>query len=225
MAEWGKATGPGLSRTSDGCYPREGPRQAGAQQALQHRPGRHCERRTRHSGACGPAGAAGRGIKYWFRVLTEIKNRSVEDVCIAVCEVLKGLPEATTQSVSRRRSNVRDPFDPQHLPLPAPPALGRVLPGSQACLHRSDRGNRQGSVWGVRSQVADKVPVSCGSGIIPGLSFAPFPDWVVEIRRVICSTNAIDLLNARYRRAVRTLGHFSKDARSPETSLLPYPLL
>jgi putative transposase len=30
----------------------------------------------------------------------------------------------------------------------------------------------------------------------------------VEIRRIICSTNAIESLNARYRRAVRARGHF-----------------
>jgi putative transposase len=33
-------------------------------------------------------------------------------------------------------------------------------------------------------------------------------DYDVEIRRVICSTNAIESLNARYRRAVRARGHF-----------------
>jgi transposase-like protein len=32
-----------------------------------------------------------------------------------------------------------------------------------------------------------------------------------EIRRVICSTNAIESLNARYRRAVKALGHFSNE--------------
>ena len=36
----------------------------------------------------------------------------------------------------------------------------------------------------------------------------PFLDYDVEIRRVICSTNAIESLNARYRRAVRARGHF-----------------
>ena len=30
----------------------------------------------------------------------------------------------------------------------------------------------------------------------------------VEIRRVICSTNAVESLNARYRRAIRARGHF-----------------
>ncbi len=38
--------------------------------------------------------------------------------------------------------------------------------------------------------------------------FIPFLDYDVEIRRVICSTNAIESLNARYRRAIRARGHF-----------------
>ena len=38
--------------------------------------------------------------------------------------------------------------------------------------------------------------------------FIPFLDYDVEIRKVICSTNAIESLNARYRRAVRARGHF-----------------
>lgn len=36
----------------------------------------------------------------------------------------------------------------------------------------------------------------------------PFLDYDVEIRRVICSTNAIESRGARYRRAVRARGHF-----------------
>ena len=38
--------------------------------------------------------------------------------------------------------------------------------------------------------------------------FIPFLDYDLEIRIVICSTNAIESLNARYRRAVRARGHF-----------------
>lgn len=38
----------------------------------------------------------GEGAKYWLGVLTEIKNRGAEDVCIAVCDGLKGLSEAIT---------------------------------------------------------------------------------------------------------------------------------
>jgi putative transposase len=38
--------------------------------------------------------------------------------------------------------------------------------------------------------------------------FIPFLDYDVEIRKVLCSTNAIESLNARYRRAVKARGHF-----------------
>jgi putative transposase len=39
---------------------------------------------------------------------------------------------------------------------------------------------------------------------LPGL-------YDVEIRRVICSTNAVESINARYRRAIRARGHFPID--------------
>ena len=41
--------------------------------------------------------------------------------------------------------------------------------------------------------------------------FIVFLDYDVEIRKIICSTNAIESLNARYRRAVRARGHFPTD--------------
>jgi putative transposase len=44
----------------------------------------------------GEGGTGGEGAKFWLQVLTEIKNRGVDDVCIAVCDGLKGLPEAIT---------------------------------------------------------------------------------------------------------------------------------
>jgi transposase-like protein len=42
------------------------------------------------------AGDGGEGAKFWLGVFTDIKNRGVQDVCIAVCDGLKGLPEAIT---------------------------------------------------------------------------------------------------------------------------------
>src|SRR6476469_543792 len=42
-------------------------------------------------------------------------------------------------------------------------------------------------------------------------AFIPFLDYDVEIRKIICTTNAIESLNARYRRAVRARGHFPTD--------------
>ena len=52
------------------------------------------------------AGDGGEGAKYWAHVLIELKNRGGNDVCMVVCEWLKGLldstglvqPEAITQT-------------------------------------------------------------------------------------------------------------------------------
>lgn len=41
------------------------------------------------------AGDGGEGAKYWLQVLTEIKNRGGQDVCMVVRDGLKGLPDAT----------------------------------------------------------------------------------------------------------------------------------
>ena len=38
----------------------------------------------------------GEGAKFWLSVLTELRNRGVADVCIVVCDGLKGLPDAIT---------------------------------------------------------------------------------------------------------------------------------
>jgi transposase-like protein len=42
------------------------------------------------------AGDGGEGAKFWLAVLTELKHRGVADVCIVVCDGLKGLPDAIT---------------------------------------------------------------------------------------------------------------------------------
>ena len=39
----------------------------------------------------------GEGAKCWMKVLTEIKNRGVNDVCMLVCDGLKHLPSAVAQ--------------------------------------------------------------------------------------------------------------------------------
>ncbi|WP_169812465.1 transposase [Nocardia nova] len=49
---------------------------------------------------------------------------------------------------------------------------------------------------------------SCGFGRTRGAEFVPFLAFDTEIRRVVCSTNAIESVNARIRRAVRARGHF-----------------
>ena len=55
--------------------------------------------------------------KFWLSVLTEIKNRGVVDVCIMVCDGLKGLPEVALERLAGHDGpNIRRAFDPQRAP-------------------------------------------------------------------------------------------------------------
>ena len=145
-------------------------------------------------------------------VFTEIKNRGVDDVCIAVCDGLKGLPEAITTTwelatvqacvVHLIRNTFRfasrkywDEMSRDLRPV-------YTAPSEAAARERFTEFNTK---WGKQYPAISKLWENAWS------EFIPFLDYDVEIRRVICSTNAIESLNARYRRAVRARAHFPND--------------
>lgn len=53
-----------------------------------------------------------------------------------------------------------------------------------------------------------RYPAICRLWMDAWERFIPFLDYDVEIRRVICTTNAIESLNARFKRSIRARGHF-----------------
>ena len=69
----------------------------------------------RTSWACGRRRR--RGVaKFWLVVLTELRNRGVPDVCIAVCDGLKGLPDVSTPCGADGGADLHHPPDPQRAP-------------------------------------------------------------------------------------------------------------
>jgi transposase-like protein len=142
-------------------------------------------------------------------VLTEVKNRGVEDVCIAVCDGLKGLPDAigtvwpltTVQAciihLIRNTFRYASRRDWEALSKDLRPVY--TAPTEAAAAARFDE---FATSWGGQYPAIVKLWRAAWN------EFIPFLDYDVEIRRIICSTNAIESLNARYRRAVRARGHF-----------------
>ena len=158
------------------------------------------------------AGDGGEGAKFWLGVLTEIKNRGVEDVCIVVCDGLKGLPDsintawplATVQTciIHLIRNTFR--FASRHYWEKMGKDLKPVYTAPTEAAAR-ERFTEFDERWGQQYPAISKLWRNAWN------EFVPFLDWDVEIRRIICSTNAIESLNARYRRAVRARGHFPND--------------
>jgi transposase-like protein len=105
------------------------------------------------------AGDGGEGAKFWLQVLTELKNRGVADVCMVVCDGLKGLPDAieATWPLAVAQTCVihllRNSFR-----YAGRATLGRHRQGPTADLHRTHRGRRQTAVRRVRRSVGRKVP-------------------------------------------------------------------
>jgi len=152
---------------------------------------------------------AGESAKFWMAVLTELKNRGVDDVFFVVCDGLKGLPasvntvwqDAIVQTciIHLIRGSFRyasKKYWPQIANDLKPIYQAVNAAAAAAALDEFD------ATWGQR------YPAIIALWRNAWEEFIPFLDYNVEIRRVICSTNAIESLNARYRRAVKARGHF-----------------
>ncbi|WP_084531945.1 IS256 family transposase [Nocardia miyunensis] len=158
------------------------------------------------------AGDGGEGAKFWLQILTELKNRGVADVCMLVCDGLKGLPEAIGQVwpaavvqtcvVHLLRASFRYAAR-QHWDAIAK-ALKPVYtaPTESAALERFCEFTE---AWDTKYPAITKLWETSWPEFVPFLAFD------TEIRRVICSTNAIESVNARIRRAVRARGHFPNE--------------
>jgi transposase-like protein len=158
------------------------------------------------------AGDGGEGAKHWLHVLTELRNRGVLDVCMLVCDGLKGLPEAVGQVWPKTivqtcvihllrasfRYAARQHFDPIAKALKAVYTAPTEAAALERFIEFSD-------AWGARYPAIVRLWENAWSEFVPFLNFDP------EIRRIICSTNAIESVNARIRRAVRARGHFPSE--------------
>jgi transposase-like protein len=155
------------------------------------------------------AGTGGEGAKFWMSVLTDLRNRGIKDVFFVVCDGLKGLPEVVGNAWPQAIVQtcivhlIRNTF---HLASKRDwDALRRdVKPIYTAVNAEAARAALDGlaETWGQRYGAIIRLWENAWQ------EFIPFLDYDVEIRKVICSTNAIESLNARYRRAIKARGHF-----------------
>ncbi|QIK50367.1 IS256 family transposase (plasmid) [Gordonia terrae] len=154
----------------------------------------------------------GESAKYWLAVLTELKNRGVADIFFLVCDGLKGLPQSVgavfpdtvvqTCVIHLIRGTFRY-AGRQHRDAIAK-AIKPIYtaPTAAAAAEALDAFDAE---WGHRYPAAIRLWRNAWQ------EFIPFLDYDIEVRKVICSTNAIESLNARYRRAVRARGHFPNE--------------
>jgi transposase-like protein len=158
------------------------------------------------------AGSGGEGAKFWMSVLTDLRNRGVKDAFFVVCDGLKGLPDVVSnvwpQAIVQTciihlirntfRLTSRKYWD--EIKRDIKPIYTAVNATAARCAF-----DELADKWGQRYPAVIRLWDNAWD------EFIPFLDYDVEIRRVICSTNAIESLNARYRRAIKARGHFPSE--------------
>jgi transposase-like protein len=158
------------------------------------------------------AGDGGEGAKFWAHVLTELRNRGLHDALMVVCDGLKGLPEAinATWPLAVAQTCIvhllRNTF--RYVPRQHWQALAEALkPIYTAATEAAalERWLEVADTWGTRYPAIVRLWENAWSEFVPFLAFDP------DIRTIICTTNAIESVNARIRRAVRARGHFPNE--------------
>src|SRR3954453_12579608 len=153
------------------------------------------------------------GAKFWLRVMNELKNRGVEDVLIAVVDGLKGFPEAITAGFPQATVQtcivhlLRHSLDfvswKDRKPVAA--ALKDIYRAVDADAAEAALAAFEESVWGRKYPAIGQSWRRAWTEVVP---FYAFPG---DVRRILYTTNAIEALNSKLRRAVRARGHFPSD--------------
>jgi len=153
------------------------------------------------------------GAKFWLRVMNELKRRGVDDILLAVVDGLKGFPDAITAVfpetivqtciVHLLRNSMAFVSWKDRKNLAA--ALKTVYRAVDADAAEKALTAFEAGPWGQRYPAIGQSWRRAWGEVIP---FFAFPD---DVRRIIYTTNAIESLNSKLRRAVRARGHFPSD--------------
>jgi putative transposase len=153
------------------------------------------------------------GAKFWLKVFNELRNRGVEDILVAVVDGLRGFPEAietvfpatTVQTciVHLIRNSLafvswKDRKAVAAALRPIYTAVSEQAAG--AALEVFEQGP-----WGAKHPMIAAAWRRAWERVTPFFAFPP------DIRRIIYTTNAIESLHMRLRKAIKTRGHFPSD--------------
>src|SRR5271168_2175366 len=153
------------------------------------------------------------GAKFWLRVMNELKNRGVSDLLIAVVDGLKGFPEAITAVFPQTIVQTCIIHLIRHSMDFASWKDRKVLAGVLKTIYRAKDADAARAALEAfdASQWGQKYPAIAQSWRRNWERVIPFFAFPEAVRRIIYTTNAIEALNAKLRRAVPTRGHFPTD--------------
>ena len=163
---------------------------------------------------------ASEGARFWLHVLTDLKNRGVQDIFFVCCDGLSGFPQAIETAFPRAivqtcivhmiRASLR--YVPQR------PKTVVALRGiytadtEEAAAAALDAFDER---WLKKYPSVSKLWRSRWN------EFTPFLAFPKEIRTILYTTNVIESLNFQLRKVLRPKGHFPTDDSVSKSSSSP----
>lgn len=153
--------------------------------------------------------AENEGAKFWLSVMTELKNRGVQDILIAVVDGLKGFPQAITAAfpetivqtciVHLVRHSLRfcNWKDRRYVAVDL-----REIYGAATAEQAAEVLDRFEEKWAGKYPSIAPAWRRAWDEVIPFFAFDP------AIRKIIYTTNAIESLNRVIRKSIKTRGSF-----------------
>lgn len=153
------------------------------------------------------------GAKFWMKVFNDLKTRGVADILIAVTDGLKGMAEALAAVYPATTLQtcivhlMRNSLD--YASWKERKALAKAIrpiytaPSAEAAEAQLDA--FESSAWGEKFPTVVSAWRRAWPQVIPFFAFPP------AVRKVIYTTNAIESVNARIRKIIKTRGHFPSD--------------
>jgi putative transposase len=153
------------------------------------------------------------GAKFWMKVFNDLKTRGCNDILIAVTDGLKGMGEAlgavfpatTLQTciVHLIRNSLDYASWKDRKALAA--AIKPIYTAPSAEVAQAELEALESGPWGIKFPTVVAAWRRAWDKVIPFFAFPP------EVRKVIYTTNAIESVNARLRKIIKTRGHFPSD--------------
>jgi putative transposase len=152
------------------------------------------------------------GAKFWLKVCNDLRNRSVEDILIAMVDGLKGLPEAIEVAFPKTAVQtcivhlIRNSLgyvsckDRKFVAALRPIYTAPTAAAAETALAGFEAGPR-GTKYGTIGQSWRRA----WPQVIPFFAFA------LELRRAIYTTNAIESMHMQLRKIIKTRGHFPSE--------------
>jgi putative transposase len=153
------------------------------------------------------------GARFWLKVMTELKNRGVEDILIALIDGLTGFPEAITGVFPQTQIHT---------------CVVHLVRRSLAFVSYKDRKRIAGllrPIYQAETEAAAEAALEAFAASPDGQRYATIApiwrrQWTAvtpafayprEIRRILNTTNAIESLHMQLRKIIKTRGHFPSD--------------